>query len=85
MARSWLAASKRRVTRRRRSSFSFRKFKIPGNPPGNFPAPRSGYTPRFYRGPCQPNETPRNVLKCMACRGKKGTNYHGTLEVIYDR
>lgn len=75
MARSWLPRNGD-IPR-----FPSENLKIPGNPPGNFPARDI----HFYRSPCQPNHTRGNVLKCMACREKKGTNYHGTLEVIYDR
>lgn len=77
--RKWReVASKRRVTRRRRFLLVLLSENL------KFPAIHSGRD-ILLSGPLSTERDPGNVLKCMACREKKGTNYHGTLEVIYDR
>lgn len=77
--RKWReVASKRRVTRRRRFLLVLLSENL------KFPAIRPGRD-ILLSGPLSTERDPGNVLKCMACREKKGTNYHGTLEVIYDR
>lgn len=69
--RKWReVASKRRVTRRRRFLLVLLSENL------KFPAIRPGRD-ILLSGPLSTERDPGNVLKCMACREKKGTNYRG--------